>query len=173
MSDILRHLPVKATKLLTAWAGGRTSYPEPPHPGGSEIAFWKNSDTIERLKAAFANDATKAQACVAAGITRSSYYAYRKKNPDIVARWEELNLNNNLKAKSNIINKIHKGNVELSKWYLERKEKSYIEKTQHNMANADGKNIKLQSVVIPIEVEPPEYAERDPADSTPAPAKAD
>jgi hypothetical protein len=63
----------------------------------------------------------KTECCEYAGISRDSFYEYLKKHPDFSDRIEVLQSHPSMKAKINISDRIEKGDVEMSKWYLERK----------------------------------------------------
>ena len=63
----------------------------------------------------------KTEMCEYAGISRDALYEYLKRNPDFADRIEVLKSHPSVRAKINVSDRIEKGDVELSKWYLERK----------------------------------------------------
>lgn len=117
------------------------------HKGGSTSAFWKNKEIVAKLEAAFANDATIEQACFEAKIAPSRYWNYKKKNQEAVNAWEMLSQQNQLKAKSNIVARIYKGDIELSKWYLERRSNEFMPKQKQHLADAEGDKLDVPSVI--------------------------
>jgi hypothetical protein len=80
-------------------------------------------EAIAKLEAAFSEDNTILDACFLAGISKDSYYDYLKANPWYSERVEYLRNNTIMHARKNLVNSIKEGNVNDSKWYLERKKK--------------------------------------------------
>ena len=80
-------------------------------------------EIINKLEQAFAIDSTDEEACIFAGIGMSTLYDYQNRNPEFTERKRLLKEKLVLKARTNIANKINKGDVDLSKWYIERKKK--------------------------------------------------
>ena len=76
---------------------------------------------VGKLEIAFAKGLNKTEACRFAGISRDTLYAYIKDNPKFSDRIEVLQSHPSMKAKINIADRIEKGDIELSQWYLERK----------------------------------------------------
>jgi len=83
-------------------------------------------DTIQKLKDAFAIDATIPQACKYAEIGKTVFYEWLKENSKFAEEIEAMREALPLKAKENIALKIHgkptQGDIGLSKWLVERKE---------------------------------------------------
>lgn len=72
-----------------------------------------------------------AEACLKAGITKPTLYSYFEENPDKKERKELLKNNVKMHAKINIANKIIKQNdIELSKYYLEKKDNEFSKKVK-------------------------------------------
>ncbi|EAC8477277.1 hypothetical protein JH67_02970 [Listeria monocytogenes] len=78
--------------------------------------------TIQKLEDAFLKGLSDREACLYAGIAPSTLYDYCKANPDFSERKELLKEQVKMNAKINIANKIEQGNIDLSQWYLARKE---------------------------------------------------
>lgn len=80
-------------------------------------------EIINKLEQAYSIDATDEEACIFAGIGTSTLYNYQNEHPDFVERKKLLKEKLVFKARTNIASEINKGNVDLSKWYIERKKK--------------------------------------------------
>lgn len=78
-------------------------------------------DVLAKLEQAFMDGHTDEEACLIAEIDHSTLYRYCQQEPDFARKKELLKNHPKLKARRNIIQQINEGNVELSKWYLERK----------------------------------------------------
>jgi hypothetical protein len=79
---------------------------------------------VGKLKEAFLNDCNVVQACRYAGIHKDSYYNYIKENKEFSDEIELLRNDLKLKSKFNIAKKIKEGDLDTSKWYLERRAKN-------------------------------------------------
>lgn len=80
-------------------------------------------DVLAKLENAFSLGHTDEEACLIAEIDHSTLYRYCQENPDFARKKELLKNHPKIKARRNIMQGINDGNVELSKWYLERKAK--------------------------------------------------
>lgn len=80
-------------------------------------------EVLEKLEVAFLDGHTDEEACLIAEINPSTLYTYCKNHKNFSSKKELLKQNTKMVARRNIVNKIHDGDVELSKWYLERKAK--------------------------------------------------
>ena len=91
-------------------------------------------DVIAKLEHAFAIDATREQACDYADIDPSTLWRWEQKYPELCKKFERMRQRLPLKAKENIALRIHGqptlGDTELSKWFLEKKEKGYVPKLE-------------------------------------------
>lgn len=81
------------------------------------------SDVLQKLEYGFMKGLTDRQCCDFADIAQQTLYNYCKEHPAFLERKERLKNNPTVKAKINVVEEIEKGNIDLSKWYLERKEK--------------------------------------------------
>ncbi|MCX6784281.1 MAG: hypothetical protein NT141_04460 [candidate division WWE3 bacterium] len=79
---------------------------------------------LEKLDSAFLGGHTDEESCLIAKIDPKTLYNYCKENPDYSSRKELLKHNPKLIARRNIIGRLNAGDVEISKWYLERKARS-------------------------------------------------
>lgn len=82
-----------------------------------------NDKTIAKLEAAFAVDATIAEACFYAGIDDATYYRFKKENKKKCEQMEALRLKPVLAARKRIATSIEKSD-QVASWYLERKRKN-------------------------------------------------
>jgi hypothetical protein len=110
----------------------------PKHKKTAEDGFNLNPIIEEKIKEALQKGLTRNQACDYANISRSVFYEILAKNKeyypegerlaDRIEQWESAL---NIQAKFNIAGKIGSGDVETSKWLLERKEKeTYSTRTE-------------------------------------------
>lgn len=76
-----------------------------------------------KLETLFAQGLSDREACLIADISTSAFYNYCEENPDFKERKELLKDKPKIKAKLNIAESIEKGDIDDSKWYLERKAK--------------------------------------------------
>jgi len=79
--------------------------------------------SVSLLLQAFWMSFSDEEACLFAWISKNSLYRYIERNPDFWNQKELLKLKPNIKAKINIIKSINNEDVDLSKWWLERKSK--------------------------------------------------
>lgn len=96
-----------ASKKKKKNKGGRPPVMTPAVVGKVELGFSKGLNKTECAKFA--------------GISRDTLYEYIKENPKFSDRIEELQSHPSMKAKINLADRIEKGDIEASKWYLERK----------------------------------------------------
>lgn len=80
-------------------------------------------ETIAKLEAAFAIDATIAEACFYAGINDVTYFRFKKEYPEKCKQMEALRLNPVLAARERIAKSI-KTSDQMASWFLERKRKN-------------------------------------------------
>lgn len=80
-------------------------------------------DTLNKLTFAFARGLSDREACNFADISQQTLYNYCNANPAFLEQKELLKEKPKMKAKLNISEAIDEGDIELSKWYLERKAK--------------------------------------------------
>ncbi len=78
---------------------------------------------VQKLEQAFTYDMTDIEACLYAGICRSTLHNYQKANPEFVDRKEILKNSVAIKAKTNLAKSINDGDKVDTKWWLERKRK--------------------------------------------------
>lgn len=80
-------------------------------------------EVIAKLEEGFMLGLTDLECCLYAGISKDALYDYCNKYPKFSERKEELKKNPSIKAKRNILEAINNGDTDISKWYLERKNK--------------------------------------------------
>lgn len=99
----------------------------------SEAKSKVTDEVLSLLRQAFAVDATIEEACFYAGISDSTYYRYREKNPEVCSEIERLRLTPILKARQTIVNGLE--HVNTAQWFIERKradEFATKTKTEHS-----------------------------------------
>lgn len=82
-----------------------------------------DNNVLRKLEEAFSFGATDLEACHLANISKTTLYDYQGKNPEFAERKEGLKDMLKYQARVNISKEINKGNLETSRWYLERKAK--------------------------------------------------
>lgn len=80
-------------------------------------------EIIQKLEFAFCVGATDLEACGHAQIAPATLYNYQNDNPDFLERKKILKQGLVFRSRLNMAGDINTGNVETSKWYLERKKK--------------------------------------------------
>lgn len=80
-------------------------------------------DVLKKLKSAFDYGCTDEEACIHADISTQTLYNYQNAHPEFLEEKEMRKKKPVLKARSNVVLKIDSGDLDTSKWYLERKEK--------------------------------------------------
>lgn len=101
---------------------------------------------VGKLELGFSKGLNKTECCRFAGISRDSLYAYLEKNPKFSDRIEELQSHPSMKAKINIADRIEKGDIDLSQWYLERKCRDEFSLKQEVAASVNAA-IKLEDLI--------------------------
>ena len=92
------------------------------------------------LEREFVNLATDEQACQKAGIAASTYYKWKEESEEFAILMDKAKNDPKLAAKYNIRVKIDEGDIDTSKWYIERAEKDDYSLRQE-MTGAEGKDI--------------------------------
>ena len=80
-------------------------------------------EVLSKLEYGFMKGLTDAECCLYAGICKQALYDYCNKNPEFTDRKEDLKKQPSVKAKLNVTEAIDNGDIDLSRWYLERKNK--------------------------------------------------
>jgi len=74
------------------------------------------------------------QACVYAGISRTAFYRFLSKNEPIRDRFKVLKQHIRLQARFNVAKAIEAGDLEVSRWYLERRDPLFSNKVEVEVA---------------------------------------
>lgn len=80
-------------------------------------------EVIATLRMCYGADCSDAEACAEAGISVATLWTYCNANPEFLKEKERLKGKQVIKARINIHNALKDGDVDISKWYLERKRK--------------------------------------------------
>ena len=89
------------------------------NPGGRPSKM--TSEIVGKLEAAWSRGASDKLACSFAGINPDTLYEYLKRFPKYTERRDQLKSNLVMKALDNVQNGLIKGDLDLSRWYLERR----------------------------------------------------
>ena len=98
---------------------------------------------VQKLEQAFMIDATDEEACLFAGICRTTLHKYQKQNPEFVDRKILLKKSLTLKAKLNIAASVNKGDKPDSKWLLERRAKDEFSTKVDTDVTSAGKELSV------------------------------
>ena len=127
----------------------------PKNKGGRPPKITENADefnnsTVAKLKEAFLDNNTFDDACDYAEIDPSNLYRYIKKHPEFRKKIDGWRGNTKRLAKRNIRKKLEEGDIELSKWTLERLDDDYKNKQKQEISgNITGIN-PITINVIPV-----------------------
>lgn len=80
-------------------------------------------ETVSKIEYGFMKGLNVTECCHYADISRQAFYDYLEKNPDFSDRIEELKSSPSTRAKLNVVEAIEAGDTEISKWWLERRNK--------------------------------------------------
>lgn len=94
---------------------------------------------VSKLEYGFMKGLNITECCHYANISRPAFYDYLEKNPDFSNRIEELRTNPSTKAKLNVVEAIENGDTDLSKWWLERKNRDEFSVKQEIAADVKEK----------------------------------
>lgn len=94
-------------------------------------------ETIQKLEYAFMRGLTDLEACLYANISKSTLYNYCNENPAFMDRKELLKEQVKVQAKLNVAESIENKDVDISKWYLERRAKDEFSTKQEIKADVD------------------------------------
>ena len=106
---------------MTKAKGGYKTRPDGKKDTGRPTVM--TPDIITKLEQAFSIGCSDDEACIYADISRMTLHRYQKDNPEFCDRKELLKQKLVLKARTNIATKINEGDIDVSKWYAERKRK--------------------------------------------------
>jgi ACT domain-containing protein len=102
---------------------------------------------VSKLEYGFMKGLNVTECCHYADISRNCFYEYLDKNPEFKDRIEELKSCTSARAKLNVSEAIDNGDKELSKWWLERRNKDEFSVKQEVAADVQSKvNIVVELV---------------------------
>lgn len=100
---------------------------------------------IGKLELLFAKGLSDREACHIANIALSTLYDYCNLNPEFAERKEALKDSPKINAKINVAEAIENKDIDMSKWYLERKAKEEFSAKQIIDADVSGGvNIRIE-----------------------------
>lgn len=98
-------------------------------------------EKVKKLEEAFALDSTIEEACYYADITKTTYYNWLEKNPELVDRFTALRNRPVLAARQTIWDNI-KSDPKVAQWYLERKRKDEFSSKQEVQVSGELQSIR-------------------------------
>lgn len=81
------------------------------------------AEIVTKMEYGFMRGLNVSECCQFANISRNCFYQYLQEKPEFNDRIELLRNRPSVKAKLNVVEAIEKGDTDLSKWWLERKNK--------------------------------------------------
>lgn len=98
-------------------------------------------EIITLLIDAFTWGSSDLEACLYAGIGKTTLYEYQKDEPSFAERKELIKNSPVLQARRNIMTQLEMGDVNTAKWYLERKKKDeFSTSSDLNLGGQNGEN---------------------------------
>ena len=106
-------------------------------------------EVVKKLTLAFANGLTDQEACLFAGVSKQALYDYCKKHPEFTDHKETLKRQPGMKAKFNLTASIEAGDLDNSKWWLERKcRDEFSTKQSSEISGPDGGAIQTENRIV-------------------------
>lgn len=102
-------------------------------------------DVVKKLEEAFAIGCTDIEACIYADISRATYYSWEKRNPEFIARKEELKDRPVMKARNTLVKALIDPHYAVE--YLKRKKKKEFSERQE-VTGPEGAPLYLPSEII-------------------------
>ncbi len=94
-----------------------------------------------KLEEAFQKGMNNRQACFLANVSEAVFYAVLAKNKELSERFESIKENTNIIAKNNIHSKLLEGDVDTSKWQLEKRQKDEYSSKQELDVTSKGERL--------------------------------
>ncbi len=105
----------------------------PKKPKSELLKVWRKpiitDEKVSELKSAFLLGFTDDEACLQCEISPATLYRYCEVNKEFRELKEILKQNIKMRAKVNIVKKVTEGDVDLSKWYLEKTAPEFANKS--------------------------------------------
>ena len=102
---------------------------------------------LRKLEEGFLRGLNVTQCCFFAEVPKSTYYDYLTAHPSYSDRIELLKSNTGMIATLNVHDEIKNGDVNTSKWYLERTSEDFNPKQKQELTGKNGNPIEVQSTV--------------------------
>ena len=133
---------------------------QPPQQKGHDAIAERMRQAKERFLFQFERQlAVISTACLAAGISRESYYAWRRNDPDFVAEVERIKAQLDDYVEDQLINAVHEKKLPAILFYLDRKHPKYTkkvintnitEKTLEDLIDADRAGSSGQTITYGV-----------------------
>lgn len=98
---------------------------------------------LEKLEYAFTVGATNEQACDYADINAATLYRYKAGNDELCEKIEHWKHRTKFRAKVNVSKAIGEGDLDVSKWYLEKTDDAFKPKMRQEVTGKDGGAINI------------------------------
>ena len=116
-------------------------------------SVWENPETVQLLEEAFKLGAPDITAIKYAGISPVTYYAKIKIDEEFSNRMNRAQQYAIIKARSNVIKAVEKGDLDTSKWFIEKHNlpKEQTQSTQVNVFNVLREKYAMKNGVVQTE----------------------
>lgn len=105
-------------------------------------------EIVRKLEYAFQKDFNVTEACEYAGISRETYYEWQEKKKGFSDKMQFAKSNLKRKAKVNLADKIESGDIDTTKWYLERRAREeYSLKQNLELSGLEAEKSKLDEIL--------------------------
>ena len=141
-----------------------------PNTVTSEDGLNFEAFVLLKLEEAFQKGMNNRQACFLANVSERVFYDVLSKNEELSHRFESMKENTNIIAKNNIHSKLLDGDVDTSKWQLEKRQKEeYSSKQELDMTS---KGEKIGALTTEEQAAIDKLLLDDKQESTPVPDKS-
>ena len=106
---------------------------------GKELTDVELSEVVSKLKVGFSKGYNQLEACLYAGISKFTYYKYFGDDAELLAEFDRHKSNPTMLAKDNIMESLAEGDINTSKYVLDRKDPDYKPTTTQKLVTDDGK----------------------------------
>ena len=116
---------------------------------GKELTDKELSEAIGNLKVGFTKGYSIVEACLYSKINRATYYKYFGDDEELQAEFEECKSNPTMLAKDNIMSSLAGGDINTSKYVLDRKDPEYkpVATTKHVTDDGNGGDAPINNPI--------------------------
>lgn len=112
---------------------------------GKELTDTELSEVVSKLKVGFTKGYTIVEACLYSNINRATYYKYFGDDEELQAEFEECKSNPTMLAKDNIMSSLADGDINTSKYVLDRTDPEFKPTQKHVTTDGKGGEAPIQA----------------------------